>query len=307
VEVAQLYQAGNRVAAHMGEEAEQERNAWGALRALQAGLPHQDPRVLAAHVEVAEMFARTRRYHAAISQFDFIAREAAAQNDLALAAQASLRAAWLTYSRTRSAEAKRRIEALARRTEPQVGETAIAARILLARTAYAEGRPEAAAEFIRQLAQQGPERLLIHSPPFQPQRLQRTGDRDSSEPDSYSPDRGGIVTSERTGTRFDHTKNPAHFSEPDTHRETWVDVGFRIRGDGRVEDAEIIRSSGTSTWAQPVLSAIGGRIYSPSANGSSDYRVERYSLTSHTMSATGTRMRRHSGEARIEQIELTER
>jgi hypothetical protein len=183
--------------------------------------------------------------------------------------------------------------------------------MLLARAAYSEGRPEAAAEFIRQLAQQGPERLLIHSPPFQPQGLQRTGDRNTAGSDSGHSQSAQIPTvdgSLMNNTRFNPTQgDPGHYSEADTHRETWVDVGFRIRGDGRVEEAEILRGSGATGWAQPLLAAIGGRIYSPSANGSADYRIERYSLTSHTMGATGTRMRRHSGEARIEQIELTER
>lgn len=287
VAVSLLYRAGARITRHMGEDQEYERNARGVVQILKAGLPADHEQILIGRFDVADMFAHQRQPRAARREYEAIAAAARAANQPVIAGHAELRAAWLDYQMNKSSAAKARLEALAAGTDPRTRSIALGARVLLARLGYQEGRPQEADAVIRELASASFGRTLILSPPMQPIQFGNLGDRESS---GNAP-----------------AGDPWRYSEAETGRETWVDVGFRVRADGRVEEAEILRSSGPTSWTRPVLTAIRGRIYSPSDAGNEDYRVERYSFTSAKMNATGSRIGRHSGEWRIEQIDLTER
>ena len=70
-------------------------------------------------------------------------------------------------------------------------------------------------------------------------------------------------------------------------------------------NAEILRSQGPAGWSKDLLKSIAGRIYSPVEEPGGLYRVERYSYTSRYMDVTGTRLRQHSPNARIEFVDLT--
>jgi hypothetical protein len=87
----------------------------------------------------------------------------------------------------------------------------------------------------------------------------------------------------------------------------WVDVGFWVTPQGRVSELEILRSSGPTHWAEPVIKSIAGRLYSPAADGVMDgtYRIERYTYTAFLQAATGTRLRQRSSNARVEYLDLT--
>lgn len=90
--------------------------------------------------------------------------------------------------------------------------------------------------------------------------------------------------------------------------DNWIDVGFWVRPDGRVEDAEILRSDGPIDWAQPVVRAIGGRIYLPLQTDPTSpglFRVERYTYTSLYRRPDGSRIRARTGTPRIERVDLT--
>jgi hypothetical protein len=87
--------------------------------------------------------------------------------------------------------------------------------------------------------------------------------------------------------------------------DVWVDIGFWVSPDGRVDDAEILRSHGGTRWAEPLLRSIAGRVYSPIADPSGSYRVERYSYTSLMTNVSGTRLRQRSVDGRIEFLDLT--
>jgi tetratricopeptide (TPR) repeat protein len=87
----------------------------------------------------------------------------------------------------------------------------------------------------------------------------------------------------------------------------WIDVGFWVRPDGRVEDAEILRNDGPTDWAEPVVRAVGSRIYLPlRAEPSSPglYRIERYTYTSLFHLPDGSRIRTGTGTPRIERVDL---
>ena len=88
--------------------------------------------------------------------------------------------------------------------------------------------------------------------------------------------------------------------------DNWVDVGFWVTPDGKVNDAEVLRSRGDTFWAQPLLRSVQGRIYSPSSDPDGTYRVERYTWTSlWEYDHTGTHMRQRSAAGRIEFLDLT--
>ena len=86
--------------------------------------------------------------------------------------------------------------------------------------------------------------------------------------------------------------------------DKWIDVGFFVTEDGSVADIELLRASGDSFWADAVIRSISGRLYLPSTTGA-NYRVERYSYTSWFDNATGTRLKRRSGVARIDMLDMT--
>jgi hypothetical protein len=89
--------------------------------------------------------------------------------------------------------------------------------------------------------------------------------------------------------------------------DRWVDIGFWVTPDGHVTDTEILRSSGPTYWAKPLIASIGGRLYSPTGGSEADgnYRVERYTFTSLWEDRTGTRLRQRGANARIEYLDLT--
>jgi hypothetical protein len=87
--------------------------------------------------------------------------------------------------------------------------------------------------------------------------------------------------------------------------DEWIDVGFWVTPEGRVNDLEVLRSRGNARWASQLLKAIAGRIYSPTGEPPGTYRVERYTFTSHWRDITGTRLRVRSPDARIEMLDLT--
>jgi hypothetical protein len=91
----------------------------------------------------------------------------------------------------------------------------------------------------------------------------------------------------------------------------WVDIGFWIGADGKVDEPEILRSEGGTDWTDVVLKAIKTRIYAPlkaESDGATPgiYAIERYSLTAqYENDVTGTRIRQRSPIAKIERTDLT--
>jgi hypothetical protein len=91
----------------------------------------------------------------------------------------------------------------------------------------------------------------------------------------------------------------------DNFDDRWADIGFWVTPDGKVRDAEILRSRGRPDWTKQLLQSIGGRVYAPLDDPDGSYRVERYSYTARYMDVTGSRMRQRSPNERIEYVDLT--
>ena len=87
--------------------------------------------------------------------------------------------------------------------------------------------------------------------------------------------------------------------------DKWIDVGFWVRADGRVEELEIVRRSADASWADPLLASIRGRRYA--AGDAATYRLERYTYTSGFQhNDTGTHISGRSSRARVEYFDLSE-
>jgi hypothetical protein len=88
----------------------------------------------------------------------------------------------------------------------------------------------------------------------------------------------------------------------------WIDVGFWIRPDGRVEEAEVLRGSSARDWAKPVIASVADRRYAPFAAEMGDtgqYRVERFTLTAEKMVPIGSLIARRAGPLELRQLDIT--
>ena len=140
VQVSYLYRAGSRVAVHLGEGHDYEQSTWGIKRALKAGLPREDVRLVAADLEVAGMQSSLgradvarRMYGEAISDAERIGRPD-------LAAMARMRLAWLANLEGDRPLARRRLEEIAADRSPATRAARLSALVLLARLDREQGR-----------------------------------------------------------------------------------------------------------------------------------------------------------------------
>jgi hypothetical protein len=85
----------------------------------------------------------------------------------------------------------------------------------------------------------------------------------------------------------------------------WVDIGYWIKPDGRVDDVRFLRGSPRLGWAQPLVGYINSRRYSPVASGAGHYKVERYTLTANYGTPIGSLIRRRGNNMRYEVMAVT--
>ena len=279
VDVSNLYRAGSRIAVHLGEGQDYEQSTWGIKRALKEGLPRTDPQLVGADLEIANMQASMGRIDFARETYEKAAKNAEKIDRLDLAAQARLRIAWLSQLEGDIGLTRRKLRAIAEDSRPETRVARLSALILLARLDRKEGREASSSAVIDELRTANlPKPVLLFAPPVDP------------------PGRKIDEGEQGSATRLIAMQN---------FDDTWIDVGFWVTPSGRVSDAEILRSSGSTGWAQNLMKSIAGRIYSPSANPEGTYRVERYTFTSLWGDMTGSRIRARSPNARIEYLDLT--
>lgn len=278
--VSDLFRADARVARHLGRDEAARRSTFDILRSLERGLPQEDHRHFTARFEIAEMLLVRREYDAALNQLDDLRRRAARAGRDDVAALAELRGLWISLIRERRGPARNRLIEYAERTDLPQPFLRVGARMMLARLYRTEGDHARADALIREVAHSDTgRRQLVDAPPYQ--LLQRE-------------------TRERGSVASVSTRIPGNFEDK------WIDVGFWIQPDGRVQDLEIVRSGGTSDWASPLIDSIRGRTYTASDAGESTYRLERYTYTSGYEQQTGSRMLRRSPDARVEYFDLSQ-
>lgn len=291
VQVSDLLRANSRVAAHLGESESFMANSADVVAALKAGLDDNDPRVLAAQIEVGDGYARTRQIEAAVEQYNGVARHAHALNLPVVEGYARLRTAILYAALsdrdpgTYRGEANRAINVLVNGTDPRLKTFALAAKLLRAQMAAKSGDPAAIDRLVDEYrsAGSGIQTVLLYAPKI---KLPEQSDRSGS---------GGENINQLAMENFENQ---------------WVDISFWVTPAGKVSDAQVLRQSPqlAGRWVQPIVASIADRRYAPLKMDPQDpgvLRVERYSFTSHWTERLGTRIRQREAIPQIEMVDLS--
>jgi tetratricopeptide (TPR) repeat protein len=283
-EVSDLYRANGRISIHLGEGSDFVFSTLGIKRALKAGLPETDYRVVGADLEIANMYASMNRVEDARHTFERVEKEAKAINRPDIVGIAEVRLAWLDEIIGDRAAARAALRRLADDKTQANSLARFSALILLARLDRREGKLDSSDALIGELKGAGfPRPVLLFSPPVD-------------------------IGASRAGLSVDGTQDSGSTTRlmaTDNFDDRWVDIGFWVTQGGKVDDPEILRSQGNVGWAKPLLTSIGGRIYSPVTTPGGNYRVERYSYTALQSYVTGSRMRVRGPDPRIEFLDLT--
>jgi len=280
--VAGLYRAHARVSIHLGEGEAYRRSSHRIVSALAEGLPQDALDLLMGRVEVGDMqISLGNARHAELS-YQAVARQAGRAGNAQVEALARLRLAWLRHLIGDARGAQRQLQAIAADGTPERSAFGLAARVLLARIARAGGDHAATDQLLAELVRRGPQPgLTLIWAPSPTDSVPRA--RDPREPGLEGMSYAGFAS-------------------------RWIDLGFWVRPDGRVQDAEILRSEGSLGWTGPLLRSVAGRIYAPlEADPASPgiYRVERYTYTSLYQVPGRSRIRTRTGTPRIEQVDLS--
>jgi len=287
VPVSDLYRSNALVANHLGLEADYARSTWGILDALKKGIPTPDARHLGARMEIAAMITRLRGFEDGADAYDKLAGDADKAGRPDIAAMARLRAAGNAYRLAQTDSTRNRIREIAQLTGPETRVAASMAKLYLARIAREAGKADEAQALVREVAGAGfGNPVLVYSPPYELNVQALPTQRDT----------------QLTSRGLAPLGNPASRFAGNVE-DMWMDVGFWVQTDGRVTDLEVVRKGGGTSWADPLLQSMAGRLYAPAQSPA--YRLERYSYTSGLESQTGSHIMRRSPRARVEYIDLT--
>jgi hypothetical protein len=293
IDVSDLYRANSRIAAHLGEGRDYQWSTGEMHRILDSALAKTDPRIIEADLELADMYASFGRIDLARQVFEGAAKKADESGRHDLAGIARVRAAWLFQIDGESWLARQALEKIAADPAPSARLGRVAALVLLARLDRKSGNGQSSSALIdemRALHSRQPVLLFAPKVDLSP-HFNEYGEMEGSV--------GGSGNTSWAGEAGSTTRLLA----TDNFEDRWIDVGFWVSSDGKVSEAEILRSHGPTDWTPLLMRSIAGRAYSPIEEPT--YRVERYSYTSRYMNVTGTRLRQRSPNARIEYVDLT--
>lgn len=294
IEVSDLLRANGNVAAHLGEANVYRLSVLDMRDTLKGALKSNDYRVFGAEIEVADSRMKLGYLDEASDKYLEVEKRALSFGLPQVAAIARLRDLSLRVQRAetektafRKKEALDGIDAFLNAPTGGSEDIKIAAEILKSRLDRASGNSETADRLIARYASLGGTNrpVLLYSTPIK-----------MNEAQAARAMAGGSDLN-RIGTQVVENR--------------WVDVGFWIGVDGKVDAPEILRNKGDIDWADVVLKAIKTRIYAPLKMEGDDallgvYAIERYSLTAqYENDVTGTRIRQRSPVARIERTDLT--
>lgn len=294
VPVAGLYRASSRIAEHLGEAKDFQLATLDMLDTLEDGLGKDDPRTLVAEITVGDSRAKlgqpddARRIYKRVEEraiglgFNRVASFARLHNALLWQAEweANKKAEW-RYDNM--------VEQLTQlRDNPLLGgeEFVLVAQVMQARIDRELGKDTSTEDLVRQFAESGgvDRPVLLASAP-----LYTNEDRDREAARASSA--------------------AARLSTQSRDNPQWVDVGFWINPEGRVEDFEILRSEGETGWVEQIQQHINSRRYAPintEAGTPGFYQIERYTLTArYADQTTGTRLRKREPTLRIEKLDIT--
>jgi len=302
--VSDLYRANARVTRQLGFDQEALRSTWQILSALRAGLPVEDHRHFTARLEIIESLTAFGEYQQAQRELRELRERASAAGRDEIVATAELRSLWISFIQgpTDNSTVRRLIE-LSASPDPR---RSVGAKMLLVRIYNERGDRRRADEMIAQLGTGGAHRTLLFAPSYQVSQQDNPGAsraRGSSIDSSLSrpaPPPGGESHSSLVVGNLANRMT-------EQMEDQWIDVAFRIRADGTVEDVQVAGRRGSAGWERPLLESIASRRYSTTADGSKTQRLERYTYTSRlTHQVTGTHIPDRTPSARVEYTLLSE-
>lgn len=290
--IADLLNANANVAAHLGEATIYRHSLFERRDTLRDHLPVNDPNTLRAELDLGDSRLKMGYPDEAERKYLKMERHALDNDRAQIAAIARIRYLSLLVLKAQSApaddwrskQARAEIAKYIANPTPGAEKYALVGELLGLRLDRAEGVQDSTDSLIaRMIAEGGMERpALLYAP-----AIERNDD--------------DILRAERSGN--------VHHRELMTDVDKWVDIGFWVNDAGRVEEAEILRSQGSTGWADILLRSIGGRFYVPAATSGGTrqrfFMIERYTLTAGWERKTGSRMRQRSSVPRIERLDLT--
>jgi hypothetical protein len=294
VEVSDLLRANGNIAAHLGEFDVYRISVLDMRDTLKGALKSTDYRLFGAEIEVADSRMKLGYLEEASGKYLDIERLALKAGLPQVAAIARLRDLSLRVQRAevekttfRKKEALDEIDMFLNAPTDGNDKFKIIAEVLRSRLDRTDGNSETANKLIARYAAMGgtDQPVLLYSTPIK-----------MNEAQAVRAMAGGSDLN-RIGTQVVENR--------------WVDIGFWIGVDGKVDEPEILRNKGDTDWADVVLKSIKTRVYAPlkaEADNSTlgVYAIERYSLTAqYENDVTGSRIRQRSPVARIKRTDLT--
>lgn len=290
--VSALYDADSTLALHLGDHVDARRSGLKSVALLRDAYGDGDPRAIAARVRSGDVESKVggpdgianadRAYAGAV--------RAARDAGLPMLADAiALRRAYLLASRGQAAAAQAQ---LVRYADNPAAHTRLRlqAAVLGSRVARDRGDVQTADRLLDYVGRQpaGTKPLLLSAPDL----------RNSAVARAIAADKWG-----------DEQANAFRPRSGAYQPLRWIDMGFWIRPDGRVEEVEILRGSPVRDWARPVLRAAEARRYAPVESSAGDpgrYRIERYTLTAEIVKPIDSLIPRRAGVPVLRWLDITD-
>jgi len=246
--VSQIYNAQASLAAHEGDQTILATATWAGFTTLRDGLGGDTLPSLTAEYRLALWQARVGDAKGAESRFAALTRRAAAAGHGQLADAALLKRAQVLAAQGRRSDAFALLDDLAARPielAPDGAEVRRAALATATRLAADVGETWRSDGYFARIgaAPAATTPQLLSQPP-----APKPGRGDPANP--FGPETIGI-------DRFGQSANLVGLR--------WVDIGYWIRPDGRVDDVTILRGAKQLGWATPLLGWLGQRRYTPVA------------------------------------------
>lgn len=290
VDVSYLLRANARVAEHLGEGQAYRLSTFDMVSVLKEGLRDDDPRVLQAELESADVFARFGEPESAEAGYRAVLRKAAAKDLFNVKGYALLRIVALYFQLADKkntefyARARKAIDAITNDPDPRLKAFAQSAVVLRARLDAKNGDNSTVDKLIADYKT----------------------DRTSLIPALlYAP--GIKLNTTAVNPLNDNVRNRRQAANVD---DQWIDVSFFVGPDGRVADAGVLRQSDKldDFWVKSVITAISERRYAPLPIAKDEpgvFRVERYTLTARYETTSESRIRSRSPTLQIEALDLS--
>lgn len=268
--VSALYEATATVAEHEGDQQVEASAVGGRLRLLRAVRAPDNPALLRAELDEADLTFERSSTQVALARYRQIAERATAAGQPMVAANALLRIAQAQHQLHDDDAAARTLDEIVAQGDAVAPGYRLAAYALKVRFDRGNRRSAAMDDLRAALARMPqPTPILLSSGPV-PQPT------DPADLDYFNT----IDSVTRSG---------------DVQNLRWVDIGISIRPDGTVEGAESLRGTLSPAEVKTIASAIGKRQYAAlSTETGAQYRIERWTLTADYATPIGSLIRRRA-------------